>query len=211
MYLTHEAYEELTNEPESNRILVKEQREKIETIECKLARKGQDLLELTSSFDILKKDSEATKGVLDSTNSLLEKTKVALAHTRRMLNDETFVRQQHERTEQQLTSLNSELVTTLGQSITDNTGLHLTLRRRSELHAQNREQYGGTQRDVVDITTLVKGWLAEFQTEQQGLVDALLGRMHAFVKHELDKFNAARADLEKKNTVIEQLTWRTKH
>jgi kinesin family protein 11 len=197
VYLTHEAYEELTNGSESNRILVKEQREKIETIQCKLARKGQDLLDLTSSFDLLKKDSEATKGVLDSTKLLLENTEVALADTRRMLNDETSVRQQ-------LTSLNSELVTTLGQSIADNTGLRLKLRRQSELHAQNREHYGGTQRDVVDITTLVEGRLADFRTEQQGLVDGLSGRMDAFVKHELDELNAARADLEKRNTVFEQ-------
>jgi hypothetical protein len=34
VYLTHEAYEELTNQSESYRILVKEQGEKIEVIDC---------------------------------------------------------------------------------------------------------------------------------------------------------------------------------
>ena len=204
MYLTLEAYEELTNESTSHRILVKEQREKNETIECKLARKGQDLLELTSNFDTLRKDSETTKGVLDSTKSLLEETTALLANTRRMLNEETFVRQQHECTEQQLTNLNQQLVTTLGDSITDNTGLYSKLRRRSELHAQSREQYRGTQRDVVETTTLVEGRLAEFQTEQQGLVDTLSGRVHAFVKHELDELNAAITDLENKSIAFER-------
>ncbi|KAI5927952.1 P-loop containing nucleoside triphosphate hydrolase protein [Camillea tinctor] len=204
VYLTHEAYEKLMNESESDRILVKEQREKMETIEYKLARKGQDLLELTSNFDMLKKDSETTKGVLDSTKSLLEQTNATLARTRRMLDDETFLRQQHERTEQHLTSLNRELVTTLGQCTTDNTALHLKLRRRSELHAQNKERYGGMQLDVVDTTTFVEGRLAKFQTEQQGLVNALSRRMHAFVKHELDRLDEARADLEKKSTAFER-------
>ncbi|KAI1771878.1 P-loop containing nucleoside triphosphate hydrolase protein [Hypoxylon cercidicola] len=173
VYLTHEAYEKLMNESESNRILVKEQREKIETIECKLVRKGQDLLELTSNFDMLKKDSETTKGVLDSTKSLLEQTNAVLTRTRRMLDDETFVRQQHERTEQQLTSL-------------------------------NRELYGGMQLDVVDTTTLIESRLAKFQTEQQGLINALSRRMDTFVKHELDGFDTARADLEKKSTAFER-------
>lgn len=152
----------------------------------------------------MKKDSEATKGILESTKSLQGKTEAALAHTKRMLNEETFVRQQHERTEEQLIRLNRELVKTLDQSATDNTGLHLNLRRRSELHAENRERYGGTQRDVVDITTLVEGRLAQFQTEKQGFMDALSGRMHAFVKQELDEFNAARADLQKKRLAFER-------
>ncbi|KAJ4286285.1 hypothetical protein N0V90_013319 [Kalmusia sp. IMI 367209] len=70
---------ELIDEVELHKTLVKEKRGKACMINCRLAREGQDLLELTSNFGILKEESKAINGILDSTNSLLEKTKAALA------------------------------------------------------------------------------------------------------------------------------------
>ncbi|KAJ4286972.1 Kinesin- motor protein [Kalmusia sp. IMI 367209] len=204
VYLTHGAYEELTKESETSKISIKEQRETIETTERKLARKKQDLLELTSSFGMLKKNSEDTKGRLGNTKSLLERTEVALANARRMLADEKSARQQHEHTEQQLTILNGGLVTELDQLRADNTGLHSNLRLRSEQHAQNQERHGKTQRDVVDISTHVEGRLAEFQKEQQVIVEALSERVYASVKHELDELNAVRVGLVEKSIVFTQ-------
>jgi kinesin family protein 11 len=183
VYLTNEAYEELKNENESQRTLIKEEREKIEMIDSKLFRKGQDLLELSSNFDILKKDSEAVKDMLDK---------------------EIVLRHQHERTEQELMDLNRRLVTTLDQSTSDVTGLHLKVQRQSELHSRNKGKYGGTKRDVADTTTLVEDRIAAFQIEQQGLLDGLSRRMDEFLKRELDEFDKSKSELEKNSIAFEQ-------
>ncbi|TQS33423.1 hypothetical protein Golomagni_06234, partial [Golovinomyces magnicellulatus] len=204
VYLTQEAHDKLMTESESDRILLKEQGEKIQTIESKLTRKGQDLLDLATNFEKLKKQNETTDGTLLATKSLLENSNKELSHTKRMLEDETLARQQHERTEQQLMILNSELETKLDQSTLDNAALHLKLGQRSELHARNREQYGKTQLDVLHTATLVESQLAEFQKEQQEHVDALSTRMHDFVQHELSELHAATADLEKTSKEFER-------
>ena len=193
---TQQRNEQLINESELHRILLKEQRGKIEMIESRL--------ELMGNFDILKKDSEATKGILDRITSMLEDTKAELAHMRRMLDEEALARQQHERTEEQLTSLNHELLATLGQLTNDNKGVHLKLQRRLGPHAENRADYIGTRQDVVDITSLVKRRLDNFREEQQLHVDAFSEHMHAFTKHELDKLDAARADLGGGSTACER-------
>lgn len=205
VYLVPEAYEELLNEAESRKTLVKEQRDKIETIEGKLARKDQDLLELTSKFDLLKKDSESTMVSLNSTKSLLETTNDALADTRRMLNHEIHIRQQYELTEQRLTSLNRELLSTLSKSTGDVQNLHTALERQSKLRERNEDQFGETQRDVMESTTVIESRLAELLTEQQSFVDALTGRMGEFLKCELDRLKTAGTDLEEKSTTFETL------
>ena len=78
VYLTQETYDEITTESESRRILANEQRDKIETQECNLKNKIQELFSLTTTFKILKDDNEATKLILDNTKGLLEKTEIVL-------------------------------------------------------------------------------------------------------------------------------------
>src|SRR5579862_8952206 len=73
VYLSVENYEELTEESESRRILSEEQRAKIETMEINLRNKVQELFSITSNFNNLKKDNEATKAILDQTKGVLEK------------------------------------------------------------------------------------------------------------------------------------------
>lgn len=155
VYLTDETYERLMNESESNRILLKEQREKIETTEDKLARKGRDLLELASNFDIIKKNSEAAEKQLN-------------------------------------------------EFAADNAALEVKLSHSTKLHAQNRQRFTGTQLDVQDTTRLVHDRLVELHTEQQGLVDSLSTRIHAFVESELLALRRATTTLEGTGNVFER-------
>lgn len=183
VYLPHEAYEQLKNENESQRTLIREQRDKIETIESKLFRKGQDLLELSSKFDILEKDNKDVKDMLDK---------------------EIVIRHQHERNKQELMELNRMLVTVLDQSTSDITGINLKVQRQSELHTRNVGKHGGMKRDVADITTLVEDRIAAFQTEQQGLLDALSQRVDEFVKHELEECDKSKSELEKHSIAFDK-------
>ncbi|KAF2815125.1 kinesin-domain-containing protein [Mytilinidion resinicola] len=198
VYLTQESYEEIMTESESRRILSEEQRDKIETMEVNLRNKVQELFSLTSSFNSMKKDNDATKLVLEGTKSLLEKTEVVLAHTRQNLADETTMRRAHEKTEEELVTIGHDLISALGKTTTDIGGLHSKLRRRSDLQSENRKHWTSTQSEVSETTLVVENRIAEFQAQQDQLMQTLAFRMQGFVQDELLKLGTSQAFLQEK-------------
>ena len=198
VYLTQESYEEITTESESRRILSEEQRDKLETMEVNLRNKVQELFSLTSNFNNLKKDNEATKMVLDGTKSLLEKTEVVLAHTRQNLAEETLLRKAHEKTEEDLANIGQDLIATLGKTTSDIGGLHSKIRRRSDLQSMNRKNWTSSQSQVSDTTRVVEDRIGEFQAQQEQLITRLSSRMQSFVHDELEKLGSSQAFLEEK-------------
>ncbi|KAF2102371.1 kinesin heavy chain [Rhizodiscina lignyota] len=198
VYLTEESYEQITTESESRRILSEEQRDKIETLETNLRNKVQELFSLTTNFNSLKKDNEATKLVLDGTRSILEKTEVVLAHTKNSLSQETKLRKAHEATESNLAEIGHDLISTLGRTTTDIDGLHSKLRRRSDLQSTNRKHWVSSQNKVSEATSLVEERMDGFRSSQETLISTLSSRMQSFVQDELAKLGASQ-DLLQEN------------
>src|SRR5271155_3070012 len=97
VYLSNGQYEDITGESESRRILSEEQKARIETMEVSLRNKVQELFSLTNNFNILKRDNEATRSMLENTRDVLLKTEIVLRDTRQNLADETALREAHQR------------------------------------------------------------------------------------------------------------------
>ena len=214
VYLTTENYEDILGESESRRILSEEQKAKIETMETNLRNKVQELFSLTNSFNILKKDNDGTKQLLEDTKGVLEKTEIVLADTRQNLAEETALRRAHQSTEEQLSNAGGELISTLEKTVGDVGGLHSKIRRKSDLQNLNRREWQSSQGQVTDITKLVESRLAEFQAQQGQLVTILSNRMQGFVQEELQKLGATQDFLKSKvssfktseKEVVEQTT-----
>ncbi|KAF2454328.1 P-loop containing nucleoside triphosphate hydrolase protein [Lineolata rhizophorae] len=204
VYLTQESYEELTTESESRRILCDEQRDKIETMEINLRNKVQELFSLTTNFSSLKKDNEATKVLLDDTKGILEKTEAVLEQTRQNLKEETAMRKAHEKTEENLANIGVDLISTLGQTTSDLSGLHSKLRRRSDLHSKVRSHWTSSQSRVIDTTRLVDDRIAQLRDQQDSLIGGLSTRMDAFVKDEIQKLEASQIFLQDKLQSFEE-------
>lgn len=204
VYLTQETYEEMMTESESRRILSEEQKDKIETMETNLRNKVQELFSLTTNFNGLKKDNEAAKMLLEGTKSILEKTEVVLKHTQQSLEEEAFVRQAHERTEQKLAKVGQNLLLTLSQTTSDISGLDAKLRRRSQLHSTNKAHWTSTQHQVSDVSLQVEDRLSELHKQQDDLLSALGNRMKTFVRDELTKLGATQVLLKEKTEAFEQ-------
>ncbi|KAK4184481.1 putative kinesin-like protein bimC [Podospora australis] len=187
VYLSNDAYEELTVQNESRRILTEEQAAKIETLENNLRNKLQELFALTSSFMGLKKEHEGTQLRLDDTKGVLDQTEIVLAATRKSLSEETHIRKAHQATEKRLTSLASELLGTLDRTVSDVAGLHAKNRRRSDLHNLNRSTWGMSQSHVANITELVENRIQEFRQGQEEHISSISERMQTFVQEELEK------------------------
>ncbi len=203
VYLTNENYEEITVESESRRILSEEQKAKIETMEANLRNKVQELFSLTSNFNNLKKDNEGTKLILDETNGVLEKTEIVLADTRQNLTEETVLRQAHQYTEEELNSIGGELISTLGQTVSDVGGLRLKIRRKSDLEVLNRTSWESSQAQVSEITNLVELRVHAFQTQQEQLIGNLSAKMQGFVQEEMQKVEANQRFLKEKAQAFE--------
>lgn len=198
VYLTTEAYEGIVGESESRRILSEEQQARIETMETNLRNKVHELFSLTCSFNTLKKDTDVTRQELDETKDVLEKTDIVLANTRQNLAEETILRRAHQATEDQLSNVGGELISTLERTVSDVGGLHSKIKRKSDVQTINRGAWQASQNEVADATQLVELNLEKFRSQQEQLVIKLSSRMQNFVQEELQKLGATQDLLREK-------------
>lgn len=198
VYLSAASYEEITEESESRRILCEEQKAKIETMEINLRNKVQELFALTSNFNSLKKDNEYNKQILDDTKNLLEKTEFVLENTRHNLAEESALRKSHQFTEEKLTAIGGQLITTLEKTLADNGSLYSKIHRKSDLHALNRSGWESSQSEVADVTQLVEARLVEHESRQDELITQMAERVQSFVQMELYEVDATRGSIEAK-------------
>lgn len=195
VYLSTEAYEEMTVESESRRIVNEEQRVKIEMMEANLKNKLQEIFALTSNFNNLRKDNEETRAALEGTNDLLKQTEIVLEDTRRMLDEEEMLRKAHQETEEKLHNIGTDLVSTLDRTVGDMNGLRLKLRRKSDLHALNRETWQASTSEVVDVTSLVDSRVEQFQRQHSQLLSAFSSKITRFVQSEINNVELSQSQL----------------
>lgn len=196
VYLSNEAYEEITVQNESQRILTEEQSARIEALETNLHSKVQELFSLTSSFMGLKKEHEGTKAQLDSTQEVLQQTELVLAATRRTLAEETHIRKAHQKTEKKLTAIGSELLATLKTTVGDVDALRAKNKRKSDLHSLNRSTWKNSQTQVSSVTQLVEERIQEFRKGQEEHISSVSDKMQQFVQGELQKLSSTQEFLD---------------
>jgi kinesin family protein 11 len=196
VYLTTEAFEQLSGENESRRILSEEQKTKIEMMENNLRNKVHELFALTTSFGSLKKDNEGTKMVLEETKAALEKAETALTTTKRDLTEEVRVREAHQATEEELNRIGGQLLTTIDRTVQDVDGLHSKLDREAALSASNRTRWHSSQAQVSEVTRTVQASVAAFQSQQSELATELAQKMDRFVEEEMRMLAASEKCLQ---------------
>jgi kinesin family protein 11 len=196
VYLSNEAYEDMTAISESRRIIVEEQAAKIETLETNLRNKVQELFSLNTAFMGLKKDHEGTKAQLDETQGVLDQTELVLAATRKSLAEETHIRKAYQKTEKKLAEVGTELLSTLNKTVGDVSGLRAKNKRKSDLQTLNRNAWTESQTRVTDTTCLAERRVLELRDAQSRHIANMSNRMRSFVDEELAKLSSTQAFLE---------------
>lgn len=196
VHLTNEAYEEMTVQNESRRILTEEQAARIGTLETNLRHKVQELFSLTSSFMGLKKEHEGTKIQLEETQGVLDQTELVLAATQKTLDEETHIRMAHQKTEEKLTNLGGELISTLQRTVGDVGGLRAKNKRKSDLHDLNRSTWTMSQDQVADVTELVENRVQDFRRTQEEHISSVSRRMQTFVREEIQQLASTQTFLD---------------
>jgi len=205
IYLSQQSYDEMVAVSESRRLLAQEQGDKIQGLEHNLKSRDQELFVSATNFNSLKKENEATKSTLDKANHVLEQTESILKETKQTLEEEIHVRKHYENTEEELVRFGQNLISTLGQTTTDISGLHSKLQRVSATNSANRQQWSQAQVQVSEVTTRLGDRLQEFQQEQQTLVDNIVSQVQLFVSGELKKLETARTELKEKSTSFNKI------
>ncbi|GIK04279.1 kinesin motor protein cin8 [Aspergillus viridinutans] len=199
VYMTPHAYEQMTMESESRRIVNEEQRAKIESMESSLRNKVQELFTLTSNFNNLKKDHEDTRSALNETNDILEKTEIVLKDTRDTLEEEEMLRKAHQDTEAQLRDIGSDLVSTLEKTVGDVEGLHAKLQRKADLEATNREKWETSVDEVADVTSMIDSRVGTFLDRHSKLAEHFATKINTFVEDELTQFQSTEEEVRNFN------------
>lgn len=196
VYMPAEAYEEMTMESESRKIVNEEQRAKIESMEASLRHKVQELFALTSNFNNLKNDHEETRTALNGTNDLLQQTEIVLRQTKANLEEEEMLCQAHQATEGQLRGIGTELLSTLDRTVGDVDGLHAKLQRKADLDQLNQETWQASTTEVSDVTGQVDARVEAFQSQHSKLVGDMSDKINQFVAAELAHVQSDRSQLE---------------
>lgn len=196
VYMTPNAYEEMTMESESRRIVSEEQRAKIESMEASLRHKVQELFNLTSNFNTLKQDHEDTRHKLTDTRGVLEQTEKNLRNTSDQLDEETLVRKAHQETESRLREIGAEILTTLDHTVADVNGLHAKIDRKDNLESDNLQTWQSSTGEVSEVTQHIDARLETFQTQHAKLLESMSGRISRFVNSELSTVQSARSQLQ---------------
>jgi kinesin family protein 11 len=196
VYMTPDAYEEMTMESESRRIVNEEQRAKIESMEASLRHKVQELFTLTSNFNTLKQDNEDTRHKLTDTRGVLEQTEKTLKNTSEQLDEETLVRKAHQDTESRLREIGAEILSTLDHTVADVNGLHAKIDRKDNLESDNRQTWQSSTGEVSEVTQQIDARMESFQTQHAKLLESMSGRIHRFVDSELSTVESARSQLQ---------------
>ncbi|KAJ5313066.1 hypothetical protein PENANT_c018G07747 [Penicillium antarcticum] len=205
VYMTPDAFEQMTVESESRRIVNEEQRAKIESMESSLRHKVQELLSITGNFNSLKHDNEETQSKLNETQDILSETDKYWKDCQEQLDEEKTVRKAHQHTEKQLRNIGAGLVFTLNGTIQDVNGLHAKLDRKDNLETENRQTWQTSTGEVSDITQQIDARMEVFQTQHAKLLEGMSGKIHRFVDTELSTVQSARSQLQTLGTSFDKV------
>jgi kinesin family protein 11 len=196
VYMTPDAYEEITTESESRRIVNEEQRAKIESMESSLRHKVQELFSLTANFNTLKQDNENTQAKLKSTRGILEQTESSLRNTSEKLDEETVLRKAHQATENILRDIGAGLLSSLDHTVEDINGLHAKIDRKNNLELENRQTWEASTGEVSDVTQQIDARMECFQAQHAELLEIMSTRIHQFMGDELNAVQSTRSQLQ---------------
>ncbi|KAJ5121013.1 uncharacterized protein N7515_008974 [Penicillium bovifimosum] len=211
VYMTPAAYEEMTMESESRRIVNEEQRAKIESMESSLRHKVQELLSITGNFNSLKHDNEETQSKLNETRDILNETERFWKDTQEKLDEETTVRRAHEATEKQLRQIGAGLVSTLNGAVQDVDGLYAKLDRKDNLETENRQTWHTSTGEVSNVTQQIDARMHDFQTQHAKLLEDMSANIHQFVDHELGTVQSTRSQIRDLSTTFDKVETEAKH
>ncbi|KKK18056.1 Kinesin-like protein [Aspergillus ochraceoroseus] len=204
VYMSVEAYEEMTMERDSRRIINEEQRAKIESMESSLRHKVQELFTLTSNFNDLKNNNEETRAALSATNDVLEQTEIVLQNTKSQLEEEEVLRKAHQETEHQLRDISTGLVSTIDQTVQDIDRLHAKLGRKADLDTVNTEIWELSTAEVSNITRQIDSRVETFQAQHAKLMESMSNKLHEFFSSELSHVEQTQAKLSEISTSIDK-------
>ncbi|KAH8657657.1 P-loop containing nucleoside triphosphate hydrolase protein [Xylariales sp. PMI_506] len=193
VYLSNDAYDDMNNQAETQKIMLEEQSAKLEIMESNLRNKTEDVFAITSTLMGLKADHENTAEQLEQTRGALNEIELALGDSRKSLAQEVHIRNAYQETEAKLVKVGADLISTVRQTTTDIANLHRKDRQRSEIESTNKIGWDTAQGQVFDITSTTEQKLLEVQEAQNQAVSDISHRVQLFIDDEAFRLESKEA------------------
>ncbi|XP_041476441.1 kinesin-like protein KIF11-B isoform X1 [Lytechinus variegatus] len=168
IYLSEDHYKNMESSIASQKAQIKEMEENIEGLTTQMQK-------VTELFEYTQKELEERTEELEITTKNLEETTETLHITEKDLRDTTQDRDEqrhlvseHVKTETQLMSEATQLLSTADNSVSDVGGLHAKLDRKRKVEVHNKSAQEAFANNFQSYTSNIKGALSQLQEEQQG-------------------------------------------
>ncbi|KAG8936615.1 kinesin motor protein cin8 [Tulasnella sp. 418] len=210
IWFSNESWQEMSNEHEQMKTLHAESKRQVEIISSQMRAVREEFEQGMALLMKKDKELEETQTKLERTEKDLFSTANELSGTREKLDEETVVREAHQRTEANLHSVAEGLRSTVMESVNDISGLFAKLERKDKVLRTNLGtvvKHGGSlQHDVTVLDSILTEFVAK-QTElvkssESGTKDLLAAQIRVHDAN-LSNINNKLAKLEKAMKIIE--------
>lgn len=196
IYLSDESYNTLTQESESRRILIDEQKMRLDVVEVQL----QEYKEQSEHYDkniealnekLAQKDEEVAtqKESLEKTTSDLLDTRRELEEVKLRLEKEEQTKEAYKKTERKLTDIGKELIGTLEHTVEDVFSLHDKVQRTEVAHTANTSTIQIMQGKVSDFSSSFIGNQEEFRNQYEQVNKDISHRLEDYITTLESKWN----------------------
>ncbi|KAK9458820.1 P-loop containing nucleoside triphosphate hydrolase protein [Lipomyces oligophaga] len=177
VYITQESFQEITEESESRRILIDEQKRKLDVIDTQLKTiRGQYEQTVKANLDT-RRELESTSRELTDTQTSLTKSEQELQILKQSLQEEVQLRRQYEDTESQLSQTAQKMIVSITQANDEIKALNDTMKRKDLLASNNQAIFTDTQKLVDSGTQELQKRIAEFSNAQVLLCDSIVDKV----------------------------------
>ncbi|KAK9457402.1 P-loop containing nucleoside triphosphate hydrolase protein [Dipodascopsis uninucleata] len=213
VYITSESYQELTAESESRRILVDEQKRKIEVMEEQLKTTRDQYEQSMRTMIDTKRELEFTNKLLSDAKGSLAITENDLRVAKAALDQEVSLSNAYAITEDKLTKIGKELILSVKDSNAEIENLHGKIEKESLLAVTNKEVFEKSQQTVAAASSHFEGRLKSYTEAQIQNYDSAslllknmlteetgkLGNIYKMIEKQV-------SDFEEKESSLKQLT-----
>ncbi|KAK9479038.1 P-loop containing nucleoside triphosphate hydrolase protein [Lipomyces japonicus] len=189
VYITPESFQEITAESESRRILVDEQKVKIEVMENQLKNSREQYEQSMRSLFDTKKELEFTTHELNNAQKTLDRTEKDLITAQKTLDDEILLRSAYETTERELTRVGNGLIQTVKSAALDISNLHTTVEKKEELLVTNKSIFEHSQNTVLEANRHFEARVSAYSAAQNQFYEAASEKLKGLLLTETSKLS----------------------
>ncbi|KAH3679823.1 hypothetical protein WICMUC_000723 [Wickerhamomyces mucosus] len=187
IYITEENWEKITAESESRRILIEEQKLRMNLLEDQLKKSKKDFEQQINQFKEIESQLEFTQKENSSLSQNLIQTSSKLDQTEEKLRWEEFVTKDHLETENDINKVHELLLDLFNEISKAKEELYSSIEHKKKLESQNIENLNNSKLNLKDISINFLQTVNKHQSENIKLTSSITEKIDELTKYYNDR------------------------